>query len=56
MAQKAGITQVDVELLARDLVAKGEPTEIELKTKSLSLSTSLPLDLHKELTEIAITT
>jgi hypothetical protein len=35
MAQKAGITQVEVELLAQDLAAKGEPIEIDLRTREL---------------------
>lgn len=36
LALKSGLTQVDVELLAQDLVAKGEPIEIDLNTRELT--------------------
>lgn len=42
MAQKAGITQVDVELLAQDLAAKGEPIAIDLRTRELSFKAPPP--------------
>lgn len=42
MAQKAGITQVDVELLAQDLAARGEPIEIDLRTRELIYKTTPP--------------
>jgi hypothetical protein len=42
MAQKAGITQVDVELLAQDLAARGEPIEIDLRTRELSYKAAPP--------------
>jgi hypothetical protein len=42
MAQKAGLTQVEVELLAQDLVAKGEPVEIDLRTRELVFKATPP--------------
>jgi hypothetical protein len=42
MAQKTGLTQADVELMALDLAAKGEPIEIDLKTRELLFKTLPP--------------
>ena len=36
MAKKAGITEVDVELLAQELVSKGEPVELNTQTRELT--------------------
>ncbi|MCJ7762927.1 PCI domain-containing protein [Candidatus Bathyarchaeota archaeon] len=42
MAQRAGITQVDVELLAQDLAARGEPIEIDLRARELIYKAAPP--------------
>jgi hypothetical protein len=42
MAQKTDLTQVDVELIAQELACRGEPIEIDLKTREIIFKTTPP--------------